>query len=63
MSPAAAAFQPIVGQPSNDDLTALRVILYLLLLDIPYTEYAVNDPALTAHNLMGLIEPVATYTA
>ena len=60
---AAAAFQPIVGQPSDDDLTALRDILYPLLLDIPYTEYAVNDPLLTAHNLVGLIEPVATYTA
>ena len=47
---AAAAFQPIVGQPSDDDLTALRDILYPLLLDIPYTEYAVNDPTLnTTH--------------
>ena len=59
----ATAFQPIVGQPSDDDLTALRDILYPLLLDIPYTEYAVNNPALTAHNLVGLIEPVTTYTA
>ncbi len=57
---AAAAFQPIVGQPSDDDLTALRDILYPLLLDIPYTEYAVDDPALTTHNLVGLIEPVTT---
>ena len=60
---AAAFFQPILGQPSDDDLTALRDILYLLLLDIPYMEYAVNDLALTAHNLVGLIEPIATYTA
>jgi len=37
--------------------------LYPLLIDIPYTEYAVNDPAATAHNLIGLIEPTATYTA
>ena len=37
----AAAFQPIVGQPSDNDLTALRDILYPLLLDIPYTEYAI----------------------
>ena len=44
---AAAAFQPIVGQPSKDDLTALRDVLYPLLLDIPYTEYAMDDPALT----------------
>jgi hypothetical protein len=60
---AAAAFQPIVGQPSKDDLTALRDVLYPLLLDIPYTEYAMDDPALTAHNLVGLSEPVATYMA
>ena len=58
---AAAAFQPIVGQPSDDDLTALHDILYPLLLNIPYMEYAVNDPALTAHNLVRLIEPVTTY--
>ena len=46
---AAAAFQPIVCD-----------ILYPLLLDISYTEYAVNDPTLTIHNLIGLIEPVTT---
>lgn len=60
---AAAGFQPIVGQPSDDDLTALRDVLYPLLLDIPYTEYAVHDATLTAHNLVGLIEPDASYTA
>ena len=60
---AAAAFQPIVRQPSDEDIMALHDILYPLLLDIPYTEYAVNNPALTAHNLVGLIEPITTYTA
>ena len=60
---ASAAFQPIVGQPSDDGLMALHDILYQLLLDIPYAEYAVNDPTLTAHNLVGLIEPIITYMA
>jgi len=60
---AAASFQPIIGQPTDDDLTALRDVIYPLLIDIPYTEYAINDPAATAHNLIGLIEPTATYTA
>eukprot|EP00804_Cyclotella_cryptica_P028970 CCRYP_012391-RA/>CCRYP_012391-RA protein AED:0.45 eAED:0.45 QI:0/-1/0/1/-1/1/1/0/162 len=35
---AATTFQPILGQPSDDDLTALRDVLYPLLLDIPYDE-------------------------
>ncbi len=42
---------------------ALRDIIYPLLLDIPYTEYAANDPALTTHNLLGLIKPITTYMA
>lgn len=42
---------------------ALRDILYPILLNIPYTKYAVNDTALTAHILVGLIEPVATFMA
>ena len=53
---AASAFQPIVGQPSDDDFTALREVLYPLLLDIPYDEDG-------SHNLIGLIEPRASYTA
>ncbi len=32
---ATATFQPIVGQPTDDNLTSLREILYPLLLDIP----------------------------
>ena len=51
---AATMIQPIVGQPTDDDLTALREILYPLLLDIPYDEDGV-------HNLVGLIEPTASY--
>ncbi len=43
---AAAAFQPISGQPTNDDLTAIRNVLYPLLLDIPYDEAG-------THNLTG----------
>jgi hypothetical protein len=49
-------FQLIAGQPSNDDLTALRNILYPLLLDIPYDEDGM-------HNLIGLIESPTLYTA
>ena len=52
---AATAFPPIAGQPTDDDLTAMKDILYPLLLDIPY-----NDPD---NNLIGLIEPLATYIA
>jgi hypothetical protein len=53
---AAALFQPIIGQPTDNDLTALRDILYPLLLEIPY-----DDPGL--HNLIGIIEPTASNTA
>ncbi len=53
---AATTFQPIVGQPTNDDLTAFRELLYPLLLDIPYDMHGI-------HNLVGLMEPTATYAA
>lgn len=53
---AATSFQPIAGQPTDDDLTTLRDILYPLLLDIPYDTNG-------DHNLIGLIEPAAPYTA
>ena len=53
---ATAAFPNIRGQPTDDDLTALRDVLYPLLLDIPYD---MNGP----DNLIGIIEPVALYTA
>jgi hypothetical protein len=52
---AAAAFQPIVGQPNDDDLTLLRDTLYPLLLQIPYDEAG-------THNLIGILEPTTTYT-
>ena len=55
-SAATASFQPIVGQPTDDDLTALREVLYPLLLEIPY-----NEPG--SHNLIGLIEPTMSYAA
>ncbi len=55
---AATTFQPIIGQPTDDDLTALRDVLYPLLLDIPYDE----DGAHPRHNLIGLIEPTGSYT-
>ena len=53
---AAATFTPLTHQPSDDDLVALRDILYPLLLDIPYDEDGI-------HNLIGIIEPTASYTA
>ena len=52
----AAAFPAITGQPTDDNLTALRDVLYPLLLDIPYD---MNGP----DNLIGIIEPVALYMA
>jgi len=52
---AATTFQPIAGQPNDDDLMALRDVLYPLLLDIPYDERP------NGHNLIGIIEPTATY--
>ena len=53
---AAASLTPIAGQPTDDDLTRLRDVLYPLLLDIPY------DKTEGGHNLIGLIEPTASYT-
>jgi hypothetical protein len=52
---AAASIQPIIGQPTDDDLTALQEVLYPLLLEIPY-----DEPR--THNLIGIIEPTASYT-
>eukprot|EP00804_Cyclotella_cryptica_P026164 CCRYP_009758-RA/>CCRYP_009758-RA protein AED:0.37 eAED:0.37 QI:0/-1/0/1/-1/1/1/685/212 len=52
----ATTFQPISGQPSDDDLTEACDVLYPLLLDIPHDEDG-------THNLIGLIEPTASYTA
>ena len=52
---AAASFQPIQGQPADDDLMALRNVLYPLLLDIPYDT---NGDS----NLIGLIKPTTAYT-
>ncbi len=53
---AMASFQPIVSQPTDDNLTVLWKILYPLLLEIPY-----DEPG--THNLIGIIQPMALYTA
>jgi len=60
---AAIAFTPITGNPTDDDLTAIREILTPLLFDIPYDEMGppVGPPYM--HNLIGLIEPDAAYIA
>ena len=50
-------FEPIVGQPSDSDLTRLREAVAPLLLQIPYDETG------TVHNLVGLIWTEATYVA
>jgi hypothetical protein len=53
---AAARFTPITGNPTDDDLTAIREVLTPLLLSIPYDEAG-------THNLVGIIEHPATYLA
>ncbi len=51
---AAAAVTPIVGNPTDDDLTAIRKILMPVLLGVPY------DTA-GPHNLVRLIMPKVAY--
>ncbi len=53
---AVASFQSIVGQPTDNDLTALCKVLYPLLFEILY-----DKPG--THNLIGIIEPTASYAA
>ncbi len=55
---AAAKFAPILGNPKDDDLTALHEVLTPLLLSIPYNE----DGVAPLHNLVSLIEPSMSYT-
>ncbi len=55
LATAATTIQTIASQPMDDDLTVIRNILYHLLLDIPYDKDGM-------HNLIGLIEPTASYT-
>ena len=50
-------FEPIVGQPSDSDLTRLQEAVTPLLLQIPYDETG------TVHKLIGLIWPEAAYVA
>ena len=50
-------FEPIDGQPSDTDLTRLRVAVAPLLLQIPYDETG------AVHNLISLIWPEASYVA
>mgnify|MGYP006970027925 CR=1 FL=1 len=58
---AAASFPAIVGQLTDDDLTTMCEVLYPLLFDIPYDQG--TGPGEFNHNLIGLIEPTATYSA
>ena len=50
-------FEPIVGQPSDFNLTILQEAVALLLLQILYGETG------EVHNLIGLIRPEAAYVA
>ena len=50
-------FEPIVGKPSDSDLTRLREAVAPLLLQTPYDETG------AVHNLIGLIRPEAAYVA
>ena len=50
-------FEPIVGQPSDSDLTRLQEAVAPLLLQIPYDETG------TVHNLIVLIWTEAAYVA
>ena len=54
---AALSFDLISGQPTDDDLTAMRDVLYPLLLGIPY-----DDQPGGAHNLVGIMQPTIAYT-
>ena len=50
-------FEPIVGQPTNGDITRLREVITSLLYPIPY------DGDDQKHNLLGIIMSDAAYTA
>ena len=50
-------FNPIIGQPSDSDLTRLREAVAPLLLHLPYNETG------AVHNLIGLIRPESAYFA
>jgi hypothetical protein len=52
-----AMILPILGNPKDDDLTALCKVLTPLLLSIPYNE----DGVTPLHNLIGLIKPPMAY--
>ena len=56
---AATKFAPILGNPKDDNLTALRKVLTPLLLSIPYGD----DEVAPLHNLVGLIELLMSYIA
>ena len=50
-------FEPIVGQPADDDITRLQEVLTSLLNPIPY------DGDDQVHSLMGIIMSDAAHTA
>ena len=50
-------FEPIIGQPTDGDITRLREVLISLLYPIPYNG---DDQK---HSLLGIIMSDAAYTA
>ena len=61
LATAAANFTPIVGQPTDDDIFNIKKVLMPILHNIEYDMAPVAGRAL--HNLVGLIQPIATYVA
>jgi len=54
-------FTPIVGKPTDDDIFNITKVLYPLLHNLKYDEFVVNG--VINHNLVGLLQLVAIYTA
>ncbi len=54
---ASVKFLPILGNPEDDNLTAMREVLMHLLLSIPY----VKDGIVPLYNLISLIKPPVAY--
>ena len=54
---ASDAFPPIDGKPTDDDLLAIRKVLLLILMLIPY------DQLTAVHSLTGLITSPARYSS
>jgi len=61
LGPATSDFTPIVGKPTDNDIFNITKVLYPLLHNLKYDEFIV--PGVENHNLVGLLQLVAIYTA